>query len=357
MSHIQNVHQMVGNAGPGNSVSAGALVLRSKLHAWGYDSAIYAETVAPTSTWGDILPFERYKPTNADLLIFHYTDASPLSDYVKTLDVPLILVYHNVTPPEFFVGANAKVVQYTQRGRAELIAFREQTLLALADSEFNQRDLIEAGYTHTDVIPVIIPNTLQQVTPDANILAQLKDGVNLLCVGRVVPNKRFEDVIKTLFYYRQIEPQAHLFLVGHTHTRPYVQWLHSLVAWLGLDKAVTFTGQVSDAALAAYYRRSDVFVYMSEHEGFGIPLVEAMRFGVPVIAYASTAVPETLGGAGILVTQKRFAVVAELIHLLQTDAELRQRIVARQLERARAFEPDVALAGFRELLEQATRWA
>ena len=91
---------------------------------------------------------------------------------------------------------------------------------------------------------------------------------------------------------------------------------------------------------------------MSEHEGFGIPLVEAMRFGVPIVAYASTAVPETMGGAGILVRQKRFAVVAELIHLLQTDAELRQRIVDRQRERARVFAPEVVIAAFRQLLEQ-----
>jgi len=352
VSHIRNVHQMVGNAGPGNSVSAGAFVLRSGLRAWGYDSEIYAETVAPASSWGDISPFARYRPGDSDLLILHYTHASPLSDYVKQLDVPLILVYHNVTPPRFFVGANTQVALRARRGRAELPAFRERALLTLADSEFNRRDLIAAGYTQTHVLPIIIPNTLQQITPDANILTQLKDSVNLLCVGRMVPNKRFEDVIKTLYYYRQIEPQAHLFLAGHTRTRPYVQWMHSLVAWLGLDKAVTFTGQVSDAALAAYYRRSDVFVYMSEHEGFGIPLVESMRFDVPIVAYASTAIPETLGDAGILVTQKRFPVVAELIHLLQTDADLRKHIIARQRERARTFEPDVVLASFRELLEQ-----
>ena len=347
---------MVGNAGPGNAISAEALVLRSGLRAWGYNSEIYAETVAPASAWGDILPFERYEPGNADLLIFHYTRASLLSDYVRTLDVPLLLVYHNVTPPEFFWGANAQVAQSVQRGRAELSAFREQTLLALADSKFNRRDLVEAGYVQTNVLPIIIPDTLQRISPDTDVLAQLENSVNLLCVGRVVPNKCFEDVIKTLYYYQQIEPQAHLFLVGDTaNTRPYVHWLHGLVTWLGLDDAVTFTNHVSDRALAAYYRQASVLVYMSEHEGFGIPLVESMRFGVPIVAYASTAIPETLGGTGILVTQKRFTVVAELIHLLQTDAELCQRIISRQLERARDFEPDRVLSRFRELLEQAIR--
>jgi len=349
---MRNVHQMVGNAGPGNSISAGALVLRSRLRAWGYNSDIYAESVAPASAWGDILPFTRYKPGAADLLIFHYFQVSPLLDFVKAQRVPLLLVYHNVTPSRFFVGASLETVLRTRRGQAELPAFREQTLVALADSEFNRRDLIEAGYTRTGIVPVIIPDTLRQVSPDADVLAQLQDSVNLLCVGRVAPNKRPEDVIKAFFYYRQIEARARLFFVGHTtYTRPYVHWLRGLVAWLGLEGVVTFTGHVSDAALAAYYRRADVYVYMSEHEGFGIPLVESMRFGVPIIAYASSAVPETLGGAGILMRKKQFPVVAELIHLLQTDPALRAQVLARQQERARDFAPDVVLERFRGYLD------
>jgi len=121
---------------------------------------------------------------------------------------------------------------------------------------------------------------------------------------------------------------------------------------VGLSDVVHLCGHVSMAELAAYYRLADVLLCMSEHEGFGIPLVEAMRFGVPIVAYASTAVPETMGDAGILVRRKRFAVVAELIHLLQVDATLRQHIVDRQRERARAFAPQVVIAAFRHLLEQ-----
>jgi glycosyltransferase involved in cell wall biosynthesis len=268
------------------------------------------------------------------------------------LDVPLLLVYHNVTPPHFFVGTSAEVAERTRHGRDELPVFRERALLALADSEFNRRDLIKAGYGRTGVVPVIVPDTLRQVSPDVDVLARLEDGVNLLCVGRVTPNKRPEDVIKVLYYYRQIEPRARLFLVGHTaYYYPYVCWLRGLVAGLGLEDAVTFTGHVSDATLAAYYRRADVFVYMSEHEGFGIPLVESMRFEVPIIAYASTAIPETLGGAGILVRQKHFPAVAELVYLLQTDADLRARVVARQKARARDFAPDVILEQFRGYLD------
>lgn len=352
LSRIRSVHQMVGNAGPGNPISAGARVLRSALRAWGFSSEIYAETVAPASVWGDVVPYERYSPADSDLLMLHYAQASPLTDYVKLLAVPLVLVYHNVTPPRYLVGVNPAVALRTQDGQAELSQFRERTVLALGDSEFNRRDLMDAGYTCTEVLPVIVPENLQRMTADGDVLNRLEGGVNLLCVGRVVPNKRHEDVIKVLFYYRQIEPEARLFLVGHTtYYQPYVYWLRGLVTWLGLANAVVFTGHVSDAALAAYYRGADVFVYMSEHEGFGVPLVECMRFDVPIIAYGSTAVPETLGGAGILVRSKRFPIIAELVHLLQTDSALRAQVTARQRERARDFAPDVVLEQFRGYLD------
>jgi glycosyltransferase involved in cell wall biosynthesis len=343
---------MVGNAGPGNSISAGARVLRSALREWGYGSQIYAETVAPASTWGDILAYRRYTPKPSDLLILHYTLASPQTEFIKSLDVPLVLIYHNVTPPHFLVGANQQVASRAATGRNQLPSLRKQTILALGVSEFNRRDLVAAGYTRTGVVPVLIPEDLLRTPADPEVMERLKDSVNLLCVGRVAPNKRLEDVIKVLYYYRQIEPSARLFLAGHTeYYAPYVRWLRGLVSWLDLENAVTFTGHVSDAALAAYYRRTDVFVYMSEHEGFGIPLVESMRFGVPVIAFASTAVPETLGGAGILVTRKHFPVVAEIIHLLQSDADLREKVIARQTIRAQELAPDRTLEQIRSHLD------
>jgi len=352
MSHIRAIHQMLGNAGPGNSISAGARLLRNALREWGYASELYAETVAPASAWKDARHFSRYRPTPDDVLILHYTQASALSDFVRTLPCPLILIYHNVTPAHFFIGVNPDVLATTQRGLTELSTFRERVVLAIADSAFNCRDLLAAGYPQTTVVPIIVPETLSQTPPDPAVTATLAESVNLLCVGRIAPNKRCEDVIKVLYYYRQIEPAARLFLVGHTeYTGPYVAWLREFVAWLGLEDAVTFTGHIPDAALAAYYRHAAAFVYMSEHEGFGIPLVESMRFGVPVLAYAAAAIPETLDGAGILVREKHFPVVAEMLHLLQTDTGLRAQVVERQFARARDFAPATILAQLRKQIE------
>jgi glycosyltransferase involved in cell wall biosynthesis len=351
---IRSIHQLVGNAGPGNSISAGAFVLRSALREWGYDSEIFAETVAPAKSWDGIKRYTSYRAHDSDLLILHYTQASPLTDFAKDLNVPLVLVYHNVTPPHYYVGVNPGVIARTRAGLAELSVFRDRAILALGDSEFNQQDLAKAGYEFTGVVPVIVPELLQRVPPDQATLDRLKDNVNLLSVGRLVPNKCPDDVIKAFYYYQQIEPEARLYLVGHlAYYRPYISWLEGLVSWLGLQGAVTFTDHISEGVLAAYYRAADAFVYMSEHEGFGIPLVESMRFGVPIIAYESTAVPETLGGAGILVREKRFPVIAELIHLLRTDSILRDKVLARQRERAMDFAVDVVLARFHSYLETA----
>jgi glycosyltransferase involved in cell wall biosynthesis len=227
-------------------------------------------------------------------------------------------------------------------------------VLALADSEYNKQDLLEAGYASVQVQPILIPYTLQEVKPDATVMASADDGANLLFVGRLAPNKRCEDIVKVLHQYRQIEPGARLFLVGaRRYTQRYVDWLHDFIHQLGLEGSVIFTGHVSQEALAAYYRIADVFVMMSEHEGFGIPLIESMRFGVPIVAYASTAVPETLGGSGILIHQKQFSVIAELIHLLRTDSALRSRIVERQRARVQDFAPEAVLAQFRHHIEKA----
>jgi len=194
---------------------------------------------------------------------------------------------------------------------------------------------------------------MQELAPDSSVMSAMQTGPNLLFVGRIAPNKRCEDVIKILHQYRQIKPSAHLYLVGPTHhTQPYTDWLHDFVQQYELEDAVTFTGYVSDAELAAYYRQADVFVMMSEHEGFGIPLIEAMRFDLPLIAYRGTAVTETMGGAGILIHQKRYDVIAALIHQINSNADLRQKIIEAQRQRVQTFALDKVLSQLRAAIEE-----
>ena len=355
MPRIRNVHQMQVVAATENSIGNEVIEVQAALRQWGYRSDIYAEQIAPDMR-GRAIPFERYRPSPHDLVILHYSTASPLIEAVRRWNVPLVLVYHNVTPPEFLTGLGGGEKERARRAREALVTLREQTVLAIARSAYSRSDLVRLGFDPVHVLPLILPDTLFHTPPDPDVLARFQDdpAVKLLFVGRIVPNKRQEDVIKLLYHYRQINPQARLFLVGSWHSaRRYVDWLRRFAQRLGLADAVHLCGHVSTAELAAYYRLADLFVSMSEHEGFGIPLVEAMRFGVPILAYAAAAVPETLGGAGVLVRRKVYPVIAETVHLLQTDADLRARIVARQHERERAFDRQYLLADFRRSLDEA----
>ncbi len=185
------------------------------------------------------------------------------------------------------------------------------------------------------------------------------DWVNLLFVGRTIPNKRLEDVIRWFHAYKRwFNPRSRLLLVGaHGGFERYLAMLNELVARLGASD-VHFLGHVTNEELVAYYELADVFLCASEHEGFCVPLVEAFHMGVPVIAYAATAVPATMDGGGVLVTDKDPVHIAALIDRIVTDRELQDRIVASQdaaLCRLQASDFAGTLLGFVEQVERAPR--
>jgi len=321
--------------------------MQQALRRMGLHSEIFAERIHP-SLQKAVSPYAQYRPQAKDVLLFHYSLGSALSDYLLALPQKLLLRYHNVTPPHFLVGANPWLRAGADKGRRDLPLFASRTALALADSAFNEQDLLAANFARTAVLPLIQPDDLFNVQPDGKLLNQLSDGrTNLLFVGRIAPNKRQEDLLKTLYFYRQIDPTAQLLLVGSEDgAGGYGRFLRTFAQEVGLEAQVLFSGHVSLAQLAAYYRAASVYVCLSEHEGFCQPLVESMRFGLPIIAYASTAVPGTMGNAGILIQQKNYPVLAELIHLLVADQALRESVIASQTERAAAFVSDKLLAEF-----------
>jgi glycosyltransferase involved in cell wall biosynthesis len=190
------------------------------------------------------------------------------------------------------------------------------------------------------VLPIVFDSERYAVRPSRRVMRRYSRGLNVLFVGRVAPHKRHEDLIRVFCHLkRSARPDARLLLVGSTWgTEPYVESLRAYVQRLGLTDVV-FAGHVGAAEWAACYRRASVYLSMSEHEGFGVPLLESMHFGVPVIAYKAAAVPETLGGAGLLLTARNHAGTAELIALLEEDNNLRERVIARQRERLQDFMP------------------
>jgi glycosyltransferase involved in cell wall biosynthesis len=247
----------------------------------------------------------------------------------------LVSVYHNITPADWFLGFHPHLAGLCHHGRRELAAFAPRTELGLADSEFNRRELETAGYRRTAVLPIVLDldGYRRPVSPVARRLYD--DGrVNVLFVGRIIPNKRIEDLVGVFaLYQRHVEPRSRLLLVGdyRGHER-YYDRLQERVRRLGADEVV-FTGHVDDDDLRAYYAAGDVFLCLSEHEGYCVPLLEAMAFGLPVIAYDAGAVAETLRGGGILLQEKRPEVVAELVGRVVQDQALRSAVLRTQ-ERA-----------------------
>lgn len=337
------LHQFVVGATPGDAITEHAFLLQRWLQEDGFLSEIYAESIHPALE-RQVKPYGEYRPSQpGELIILHHSIGADLVDYLLNAGVRFLLIYHNITPSTFFEPLDPQLVVSLRRGREQLNHLRDRTVLALGVSAFNEAELREVGYAHTGVLPIVLDASRYNLPLNPDLLSCYRDGSpNLLFVGRLVPNKRQEDLIKLLCFYRRIEPSARLLLVGPPWLPGYAQWLEELVKELGLERAVVFAGYVPQRDLVTYYRLADVYVSMSEHEGFGKPLIESMYLGVPVVAYASVAVPETMGGAGILFHRKDYEALAELIDIVIKDRVLRERLITRQRERVQDFlEPRV----------------
>jgi len=349
----RRVHQVVVGASPGDAVFDQALLIRDALVSWGYDSEIYACHLHPSLE--RLIPhYTRYRASPDDLVIFHYSLGSELSAFVRGLRCQVVMIYHNVTPPEYLASVSQELARLAEQGRRELPEFRDQVVLALADSEFNLLDLRAAGYTNTGVLPIVLDESLYEIEPNPDLMSRYEDGaVNLLFVGRIAPNKRHDELLKVFYYYHKaFEPNSRLFLVGKAPdpAKRYLDQLQGMVRYLGLEDSVVFSGHVSFQDMVSYYKLANVFVCMSEHEGFGKPLIESMYFGLPIVAYAATAVPYTLGDAGVLVHDRDHPFIAALVDELVTDATLRNRIIAGQQERFQIYRQAAMLSSLRQYL-------
>jgi len=337
------LHQVTIGAVPGDAITDHAFTLRRWLRDMGFSSQIYARQVHPTLA-REVRPLAAYRPRPSEKwLVYHHSVGSSVTEWLLDRSQRLIVIYHNVTPARFFEALSPALARQMAVGREQLCALRSRTALALADSPYNERELREAGFPETGVLPIVLDEGQYDLPSNPEIVARFEGaGPLLLFVGRLVPNKKQEDLVKLLYFYQRIEPSARLVLVGSAWLSTYERALREFSRALGVGEAVLFTGRVSQQDLVTYYRLADVYVSMSEHEGFGKPLIESMYLDLPVLAYAAGAVPDTLGGAGILFRHKHYEALAEMVDMLRCDRELYRRIVARQRARVRAFtEPNV----------------
>lgn len=336
---LREIHQVVAALSFGDAVCNEALTFQRMLRERGYKSEIYAGAIAPEMAAAG-LPISDYvqRPDTADTAtIFHFAIGSPVAQQVLARRELLILRYHNVTPYEFFLGYSGHLVGLCYHGARGLATFAARTSLGLAVSEFNRLDLERAGFKKTAVLPLAMNDAALNEPPDPIVMSRFQDGrKNILFVGRVAPNKKIDDLVRVFCaYQRYIEPESRLFIVGDGRGfEHYTRRLGELVSHLRVDEVV-FSGAVTQSELNAYYRLADCFLGLSEHEGYGAPLIEAMRFNVPVIAYDAGAVRETLQGGGVLLTEKKPEVVAEFLGMVVGDAPTRAAVLNTQ-ERALA---------------------
>jgi glycosyltransferase involved in cell wall biosynthesis len=346
------VHQILATLGYGDAIGHEVLGIRRALRAAGYDSEIIVETADPrledqTIDYRDFVEDAR----GDDLLIHHFSLGSRASRTAFALPCRMILVYHNITPPEFFLGVHEQLVRQCYHGRRELFGYRTRCDLALGDSEFNRQELEAGGFAPTAVLPVVPDFSHLEVVADVRPLDAYDDErTNILFVGRVVPNKRPDNVIRYFAAYKALyNPRARLLLAGsYGGFDDYVAELQALVSALGVED-VHILGQVTNEELTALYDVADLFLCASEHEGFCVPLMECFYKRVPVVAFASTAVPATMDGGGVLFDTRDPRQVASIMNAVVADADLESRILAAQdaaLDRLLALDFDGMVVRF-----------
>ena len=327
------VHQVLATLGYGDAIGHEVLGIQRVLRAAGYASDIFVETADPRLEDMTIDYREMVGAvTPDDILIHHFSIGSRASRTAYALPGRMVLVYHNITPPEYFIGVHKDLVKLCFRGRRELMAYIERSSLALGDSEYNRQELEALGFPNTGVLPVVPDFVHLDVPPARGLAGDFDDGfANIMFVGRVIPNKKFEDVIRAFHAYRtRHNPRSRLLLVGsYSGFEKYLAMLQALISKLGTPD-VHFLGHVSNEELSALYDVADVFLCASEHEGFCVPLIEAFYKRVPVVAYASTAVPATMDGGGVLYETKDPRHVARILEAILDDRALEEEILASQ---------------------------
>lgn len=351
------VNQWLPAAHRGDAIGDSARRVRDLLRAMGHTSDIYALTIDDDMR-GDVKPFDDGGARRGDVTMFHYALPSPMTGAFAALPGGRVLQYHNITPAHFFAPYHPGIFRIAALGREDLGTLAGRVELALGDSEYNRLELERLGFGRTGVLPIALDlDRITKAPPHPVLDRMLGDGLtNFLFVGRLVPNKRIEDIVRLAeVYKRYVDANYRFIFVGRTDGVPrYHATVRALVAEFDmLPERFLFAGAVPDWELAAYYRSASVYLSLSEHEGFCVPLLEAMAAGVPVFAYDSSAVADTLGGAGVCWSPKDLEYAAELLGQLAFDPAMRARVIAGQRRRLADFSEARLVERLSSVLEAA----
>ncbi len=325
----------------GDAVSNDARAICKVISEMGYKTGIYAENIDYRINDSDIHRIGKLPKLNKnDIVIFNHSTGTELCDLLPTLGGRKMMIYHNITPPHFLEPYDIISARLTKKGYDGTKFLCDKIDYIMPVSEYNASDLRKMGYTCPMFIrPILIPFEDYEKTPDQGVIDKYSDGcTNILFVGRIAPNKKQEDIIRIFAYYKKnINPRSRLILAGNDNgMEKYSACLKKYADAVGAEDII-FTGQLSFKSILALYKVADIFLCMSEHEGFCVPLVESMFFDVPIIAYESSAIPDTLGGSGILTDDKDPVFVSMLIDRLVNDTELRLSVIEKQKARLADF--------------------
>ncbi len=317
--------------------------MRGIFRSWGYTSEICSETrrILPELR-KDALDIEAIRTTVKpdDIVLLHLSIGSVVNDVFASLPCRKAILYHNITPPDYLRGVQEEVAMNLAKGREQAKRLATVASVNLADSAYNAREFEQMGCASVGVLPLILDFGALRNGLDRRQRALFDDGkTNILFVGRCVPNKRIEDILYAFHYFqRYVDSNSRLILAGsYNGMEAYHAYQLTVQKELKL-RDVVFTGSIPQQSLNACYRVADLFLCMSEHEGFCIPVLEAMALDVPVLAHAAAAVPDTMDGAGVLFHQKEYDAIAEMMGRLCQVSPLREAVLAGQRQRIERYE-------------------
>jgi len=332
MKKQNRIIQILPTLSYGDGVSNDTLAIDNILKKYKFRTKIYAENIDSRISKEVVQHISRLPSLKErDVIIYHLSTGSKLNEMLPQLTGRKLIIYHNITPEEYFADYHDFSATLCREGRKSLSRLCAVPEYCLADSSYNREELLKSGYScKVDVMPIIIPFKDYETAPSGKIMSRYgRDGyTNIIFTGRIVPNKRQEDIIEVFAYYQRFyNPKSRLFLVGSYHNmEKYLKQLKSFAQQLCVNNVI-FTGHIPFEEILAYYHLADIFLCMSEHEGFCIPLVEAMYFQIPVIAMAGTGVTGTIGDGGILLERRNPLEIAGLIDYIRRHPELQRELI------------------------------
>jgi len=354
------IDQVIPTLASRDAIGGHVMQLRDLLRGRGYGSDIYYGNATPDRL-DDGLPITRIgdRPSAGRVLLYQLSIGSGVADVFRGRPERKFVNYHNITPADLLEAWMPQVGEEVRWGRAQLRELAPVTEFAIADSGYNERELRDAGYRATTTVPLLIDPGDFTGSPDPALAARLArlraaGGADLLFVGKVSPHKGQHDLVKALAAYRRLyDPSARLHIVGGAISEEYREAVERFADELGLADAVEMAGSVTHGELMAYYEGCDVFLCLSNHEGFCVPLLESMYHRLPIVSYQSTAVPETVQQAGLILPDKDPARVAAAVHRVVEDGRLRSELAAAAAERVDWFALPRVQDGFVAALEAA----